>query len=355
MRELHVVAVSEDGRHVLLATRKGMSRGDFRVALDDRLAAALRGELPRPGESTAPADALSPKQIQARLRAGESTEQIAASAGVPVARVERFAGPVLSEREGVINGTQAAVLTRSRRGPSGLPLGAAVARHLSEAAGYRPETTTWSARRQESGRWIVQLSYVARAKTRTAAWRYDPGTREVTSLDATSAVLGHVDPAADRRVPARKATKPAHKPAARRPVAKAPVGRKGAAKVPAAKVPAARTRPAPAAKAVTAKRTEASGRLVPAKAAPAKAAPAKAAPEGPSGPPTLRVVPPPAHLDPTPTPTPAPTPTLTPTPAPAPAPVRRAAGARASVPAWADVLLGIAPVEPSGDDNKAQD
>ena len=67
------------------------------------------------------------------------------------------------------------------------------------------------------------------------------------------------------------------------------------------------------------------------------------------------MVPPPAHLDPTPTPTPAPTPTLTPTPAPAPAPVRRAAGARASVPAWADVLLGIAPAEPSGDDNKAQD
>jgi len=99
VRELHVVSVSEDGRHVLLSARKAAA-GEFRVALDSRLAAALRGELPRPGETTAPVISLTPKEIQSRLRAGESSEQIAASAGVPVARVERFAGPVLSSGKG---------------------------------------------------------------------------------------------------------------------------------------------------------------------------------------------------------------------------------------------------------------
>ncbi len=96
MRELHVVATSEDGRHVVLATRRNASTGQYRVAVDDRLAAALRGEAPAP--DVAPSAPLSPRDIQRRLRAGESVEQIARSAGVPVERVERYAGPVLAER-----------------------------------------------------------------------------------------------------------------------------------------------------------------------------------------------------------------------------------------------------------------
>lgn len=449
MRELHVAAVSEDGRHVLLATRKGAARGEFRVALDDRLAAALRGDLPRPGESTTPVVVLSPKEIQARLRAGESSEQIAASAGLPVARVERFAGPVLSERERIINAARGAVLARPRRGPSGLPLGEAVAQHLSEAVGYRPETTTWSARREESGRWVVQLSFVARAKTRTAAWRYDPTTRELTSLDAPSAVLGHVEPTNGQRsagsawptlpnplAPPRKArARPAKAavvraaPAAKATAVRAPAATTGpvtrtaaAGRVPGRTVSAPGSRkplarpagPAPAARAAevdaaaeaaaaaaaqaeeaaaatqaaeavaeaqaaaaaraaetaaaaeVAAATQAAAEAVAAaeaaaashaaeaaaiqavaeaaaeqaakeQAAQVQAAQAAAAePDAPPGPPTLRVVPPAK-------------------PAPRAVPARRAAGSRASVPAWADVLLGIAPIERSEDSDKGQD
>ncbi len=41
---------------------------------------------------------LRPKEIQAKIRAGASVEQVAAAAGVDIARVERFAHPVLLER-----------------------------------------------------------------------------------------------------------------------------------------------------------------------------------------------------------------------------------------------------------------
>src|SRR6202035_6154756 len=41
---------------------------------------------------------LRPKEIQSRIRAGASVEQLAESAGVDIARVERFAPPVLLER-----------------------------------------------------------------------------------------------------------------------------------------------------------------------------------------------------------------------------------------------------------------
>ena len=243
MRELHVVAVSEDGRHVVLASRKGAAgRAEFRVAMDDRLKSAIRGDLPRLGEHTAPQSNVTPKDIQARLRAGETVEQIAASAGVPAARVERFAGPVFSERERVVAAARAAVLTRPRRGLSALPLGDAVAEHLQEMAGFRPDSTTWSARREESGRWLVQVHFVARAKPRTAGWRYDPATKEVVAIDAWSAAVAHVDApparrdAADsaraRREPAPPTATPGRSIAAAAPVddgAAWPIPRRGAA------------------------------------------------------------------------------------------------------------------------------
>ena len=45
--------------------------------------------------------ALSPREIQARIRSGESVEDVARVAGVDRERVERFAAPVIAEREHV--------------------------------------------------------------------------------------------------------------------------------------------------------------------------------------------------------------------------------------------------------------
>ena len=40
-----------------------------------------------------------PKEIQDRIRAGETADEIADAAGIPIERVRRFEGPVLAERE----------------------------------------------------------------------------------------------------------------------------------------------------------------------------------------------------------------------------------------------------------------
>jgi hypothetical protein len=446
VRQLHVVALSEDGRSVLLATSKNAKTGGFSVPLDARLAAALRGDLPRPGEQRARDVSVTPKEIQARLRAGESPQQIADSAGVPVARVDRFAGPVLSERERIIDEARAAFLSRNRRGLSLLPLGDAVDAALAETASLRPESVAWSARRLESGHWLVQVSYVARARTRTASWVYEPQTRSVTASDAPSAALGHVgEEATPRRVavPAVRRTPAAAKPARKRPARKTarkkaaaktatpaarkpaaaqaapataiPKSNKKAAPVTAAPAKAGRKAPAKAAKKAAAKAAAATPAPAARKAAPpaAKAVAKKAAPAaapaakpaaakkpaakmpaakkaaakkqprsassrtlrrsaaaeelastpvvrwGPAvdqpGPPTLRVVPTPQPeplFEAAPQPLPdivaeaarEVAPAAAPEPAAAsPAPKRRAAGERAHVPDWADVLLGATP------------
>ncbi len=190
MRDLHVVALSEDGRHVVLATAPGASKGGFRVALDERLVAAVKGELVGPGvvEGT-----ISVKEIQARLRAGESEQEIARSAGVPLARVERFAGPILSEREQVVQAARRAVLVRGRRGASSLPLGDAVDRRLAELPSMRVESVVWTAFKRDDGRWTVEVSWYSRGRTRSAQWHYDLSSRTVVSADPASAALGHVD------------------------------------------------------------------------------------------------------------------------------------------------------------------
>jgi hypothetical protein len=149
VRQLHVVALSEDGRSVLLATSKAAKTGSFTLPLDARLAAALRGDVPRVGEQHARDFDVTPKEIQARLRAGESPEQIANAAGVPVARVERFAGPVLSERERIIDEARAGYLSRNRRGASQLPLGDAVDAALAETSGRPPQSEAWTAPQHE--------------------------------------------------------------------------------------------------------------------------------------------------------------------------------------------------------------
>ena len=244
MRELHVVALSEDGRHVVLATRAGAGTGEFRVALDDRLAAAVRGELPPPGRDAPPS--ISPREIQARLRDGQTAEQIAADAGVPLSRVERYAWPVLAELESVVAAARGAVVTRARLGASALPLGAAVQARLAEVAHLAEDSVRWSARRTDPGRWVVEVHWTARGRRRTAGWHYDPATREVSAVDGPSAVLGHVEADAVAATSTARSAPRSARPAA--PAARG-AGRPGATTGPVASAPTAPTaaRPRPAA------------------------------------------------------------------------------------------------------------
>ena len=190
MRELHVVALSEDGRHVVLATTPDARRGGFRLALDERLQAAVRGDLMTGDPGREP---VSVREIQARLRAGESVEDLVRSGGASLARVERFAGPVLSERAQVVEQARKAVLVRGRRGASALPLGETVDLRLSELPSVRPDSVEWTSWKGEDGLWTVEVSWHSRGRTRTAQWRYDVVARTMTAVDPASAALAHVD------------------------------------------------------------------------------------------------------------------------------------------------------------------
>src|ERR1700758_1466086 len=131
MQELRLVAVSEDGSYAVLVV-PGRS-GRFALPIDERLRTVARGQFSRLAQYEIEVESpLRPKEIQDRIRAGETAEEIADTAGLPVDRIRRFEGPVLAERGFRANEAQQATV-RSRESGPGPRLGEIVAERLCDA------------------------------------------------------------------------------------------------------------------------------------------------------------------------------------------------------------------------------
>ncbi|ART72177.1 hypothetical protein BTO20_29735 [Mycobacterium dioxanotrophicus] len=194
MRELKVVGLDVDGKRIICETDDSSEL--FSVRVDDRLRAAARGDRVASNQTQMDLEVhsvLRPKEIQAKIRAGASVEQLAAAAGVPIERVERFAHPVLLER------ARAAELATAAHpvladGPAVLTLLETVTTALV-ARGLDPDATSWDAWRNEDSRWTVQLSWKAGRSDNVAHFRFTPGAHggTVTASDDTAHELINPD------------------------------------------------------------------------------------------------------------------------------------------------------------------
>ncbi|MGH3692617.1 MAG: septation protein SepH [Pseudonocardiaceae bacterium] len=184
MRALRVVGLGADDRTIILETsaaQPGAQREQFTLTVDDSLHAAVRGELPRVAQIELENE-MRPREIQARIRAGASVEQLAA-AGVPRERIERFAYPVLLERSRQAQLARQAHPVRSD-GPDVHTLDAVVAETF-RSRGHDLGAVAWDAWRGEDGKWIVQLRWRAGRSENRAHWTLHPGAHggTVTALD----------------------------------------------------------------------------------------------------------------------------------------------------------------------------
>ncbi|WP_374985469.1 septation protein SepH [Streptomyces fradiae] len=192
MPELRVVAVSNDGTRLVL---KAADNTEYTLPIDERLRAAVRNDRPRLGQIEIEVEShLRPRDIQARIRAGASAEEVAQLAGIPVERVRRFEGPVLAER--------AFMAERARKTPvrrpgenAGPQLGEAVQERLL-LRGAEKDTVAWDSWRRDDGTWEVLLVYRVAGEVHTASWTYDPPRRLVQAVDAEArALIGETDDA----------------------------------------------------------------------------------------------------------------------------------------------------------------
>jgi hypothetical protein len=188
MQELRFVAVSEDGRYAVLAVPGRSAR--FTLPIDERLRAVALGQTSRLVQYEIEVESpLRPKEIQARIRAGETVEEIADAAGIAVERVRWFEGPVLAERAYIADQAQkASVRRRGDSAPStpGPRLGEIVAERL-ETFGSDPEDAQWDAKKRGDGSWQVQLAFISGGRLHEAEWVFDPRRRHVLPVDDNAA------------------------------------------------------------------------------------------------------------------------------------------------------------------------
>ena len=181
MRALRVVGITEDGGVVLEDSGR---HERFTVPADEQLRAAARGDLTRLGQIAIELESqLRPREIQARIRAGASVEQVAAAAGVPLQKIERFAYPVLLERSRTAEMAQGAHPVRAD-GPDVRTLGEVVA-HTFGLRGQEYLDAEWDSWKGEDSRWVVALSWRAGRSDNQAHWTFQPGAHggTVTALD----------------------------------------------------------------------------------------------------------------------------------------------------------------------------
>jgi hypothetical protein len=199
MRSLRLVALSDDGTHLVLAAGEPDSTDDaeqFELPVDDLLLGLLRDETAGPAEESAPgpapeptvpqapAEDLPPRVIQARIRAGESPEQVAHSSGTRVERIMRFAYPVLQERARVAEQARDARVRLSEGIPS-VPLEQFMSERL-RLLGADLDAVRWDAHRSEDGTWQVRAAWRAGHKSGSTRWTYDIPARTVTPVDAAT-------------------------------------------------------------------------------------------------------------------------------------------------------------------------
>lgn len=164
MSDLQFVAISDDGKMIILQTQSGEW---IEVPFDPTLVAPSQpAAQPTP---TVTAEELSPREIQARIRSGSSVEELAETTGSTVERIMAFAPPILLERSHVAQKASRTIVRRSN--------GAAALEDIIEARleshHVDIEAINWDSFRREDGRWTVIVTYPSKEGLREARWLFD--------------------------------------------------------------------------------------------------------------------------------------------------------------------------------------
>ena len=185
MRSLRLVGLSDDGTSLVLAEDGADGETTFELPVDDRVRAAARGDSRRLTQIDVDLGTeLPPRVIQARIRAGETPEQVAAASGARVERIMRFAHPVLQERARIAEQALEARVQLSEGTPAA-PLQRFLAERL-RLLDAGSEAVVWDAYRGDQGTWLVTAAWQAGEASGLTRWSFDLPSRTVTPHDAAT-------------------------------------------------------------------------------------------------------------------------------------------------------------------------
>ncbi len=167
VREARFVGLTADGRS-LIVEHDGEH---VRLPIDEQVRGAVSGDLQMqiPVSQTAQ---VSPREIQHRIRCGESAAEIAEKSGVALELIVRFEGPVVAERRHVAQRAQKVTV-------DGVPLGDRVTA-LADRGRDGPVDVSWDAWLGDDGEWRVVATF---SDGRSACWRWNMQAQRLRPVD----------------------------------------------------------------------------------------------------------------------------------------------------------------------------
>ena len=187
--ELRLNGKTEDGLYLSLHDNDG---NEFTVRVSDTLRATVNQQrlmaVPKNDEPT-----VSIKEVQRLLRAGQTADQIAREYNISIEKVERFAGPILSERVYIIDQAQQ-IAIRKEGGRDAVTLLDVVISRLAPR-NIDSSELSWDTWRLENGTWTIELHYPNSTGVGIAQWSFDATLRTVTSMDENARWMMGDEPA----------------------------------------------------------------------------------------------------------------------------------------------------------------
>ncbi|MEO7349713.1 MAG: septation protein SepH [Terrimesophilobacter sp.] len=196
MEDLRVIGV-EDGALVVTS-----DRGDrYRIEIDDTLTSKIR----QAGRDRGVSRRLAPKDIQAHIRSGMSAQDVASITGADLEYIERFEGPILAEREFVIQSAMAVPVHTARDTEFGdihATFGSAILARLQELSAVGERWASW---KEEGSGWVVKLSFTADQIDHDARWRFDPKRSSLAPLNHEAEALSRQGELTGKLIPRLRA------------------------------------------------------------------------------------------------------------------------------------------------------
>jgi hypothetical protein len=184
MSELRFTGKTEDGNHLSLIDGEG---NNYSLRISD----TLRATVNQPRLAAVPAsdavESISVKEIQRRLRAGESFEQVAREGQTTVDKVERFSGPIMQEREYILARARELIMRKDAH-RSDLTFADVVLAKLAPR-GVDIDAISWNTWRLPDGTWHIELHYPNRDGNGLATWNFDLARRALDATDNNGAWL----------------------------------------------------------------------------------------------------------------------------------------------------------------------
>lgn len=140
---------------------------------------------------------LSPREIQDRIRSGQTVEELIEYSGMQPRKIESFAYPVLAERARI---AELGKRSKPRRidGPAKLSLWEILATAFA-ARGQELADASWDAYRDPSGQWIVTVTWNVGHTTNVAEWSYQAEGLSALTIARNELAAELIDPDFARR------------------------------------------------------------------------------------------------------------------------------------------------------------